>query len=384
MQPSDELARRRRPGPVGTKRSGRKSVEAIGRNTGRAIGITGRLGLCLGLGLACAVGLSACSDGSGTGSETPDPPPDGSTDSGGTLPGEWQPFKRDSPWNLRLPSGRAEQPLSTAALAVGNLEVNDADYGIGFFAAAASDPEWALSTADYNAYDDKLNPPMPLRLRAPAALRPPAGGDGSVILIDEQRALGYEIWQLVIQRTGSSPAAQAQSTNVVDLRGSGIHRNVGLTVSGLPGIGGLLRGRDLQGAKTATPIRHKLWIAAHRDLLFSGFVAPATASDLTSNGRSAALRYGDVIALSKSYSIESGECGLSPVFQHLARALQDFGGIVQDRGGDAIGITAEVGALSAVLDVDQATYYATLACLKKHLVRVTDPWTGAQPGGLGL
>ena len=334
--------------------------------------------------MAIAAGAGACSDGPGTGAPTDTP--DGSADSGGSLPVEWQPFKKDSPWNLRLPSGRTEQPLPTAALAVGNLEVNDADYGIGLFSAAASDPEWAISTADYNAYDDKLNPPMPLRLRAPAALRPPGGGDGSVILIDEQRALGYEIWQLAIQRTGTNPAAQASSVNVVDLRGSGIHRNVGLTVSGLPGIGGLLRGRDMQGAKATppTPIRHKLWIAAHRDLLLSGFVAPATASDLTSNGRSAQLRYGDVIALSKSYSIESGECGLSPVFQHLMRALQDFGGIVQDRGGDAIGITAEVGALSSVLDVDQAKYYATLSCLKKHLVKVTDPWTGAQPGGLGL
>lgn len=376
MQPSHDLSLRRRSGSARAERSDRPRVAAIGRKVGRAIGIT--------LWLAIAAGSGACSDGSGT--RTPTETPDGSADSGGSLPVEWQPFKRDSPWNLRLPSGRAEQPLSTAALAVGNLEVNDAAYGIGLFSAAASDPEWALSTADYNAYDDKLNPPMPLRLRAPAALRPPGGGDGSVILVDEQRALGYEIWQLAIQRTGTNPAAQASSVNVVDLRGSGIHRNVGLTVSGLPGIGGLLRGRDMQGAKTAapTPIRHKLWIAAHRDLLFSGFMAPATASDLTSNGRSAALRYGDVIALSKSYSIESGECGLSPVFQHLMRALQDFGGIVQDRGGDAIGITAEVGALSSVLDVDQAKYYTTLSCLKKHLVKVTDPWTGAQPGGLGV
>lgn len=378
MQPSHELSARRRSGPVRAGRSGPPRINTIGRETGhgiwRAIGIT----LCL----ALAAGSGACSDGTGSG--TPTDTPDGSADAGGTLPVEWQPFKKDSPWNLRLPSGRAEQPLSTAALAVGNLEVNDADYGIGLFAAAASDPEWALSTADYNAYDDKQSPPMPLRLRAPATLRPPTGSDGSVILIDEPRALGYEIWQLTIQRMGASPAARAQSVNVVDLRGSGIHRNVGLTVSGLPGIGGLLRGRDMQGQKAGTPIRHKLWIAAHRDLLAAGFVAPATASDLTTNGRSAQLRYGDVIALSKSYNLEAGECGLSPVFQHLMRALQEFGGIVQDRGGDAIGITAEVSALSSVLDVDQAKYYATLACLKKHLVRVTDPWTGAQPGGLGL
>jgi hypothetical protein len=344
------------------------------RREGRRIGrVIARGAFVIGITLGVTVGLCACQDGPSSSGDQPR----------GTLPADWQPFKRDSPWNLRLPSGRAEQPLPAAALSVGALEVNDKDYGIRLFVTSATDPEWALTTADYNAYDDKPSPPMPLRLHAPADLRPPAGTDGSVIVIDEPRTLGYEIWQLAVQRTGASPAARAQSVNVVDLRGSGVHRNVGLSGSGLPGIGGLLRARDMEGVKTGTPIRHKLWIAAHPDLLFSGFVAPATATDVTGTGRSAVLRYGEVIALSQSYSVESGECALSPVFQQLAHALQDFGGIVQDRGGDAIGITAEVGAFSSLLDVSEDTYWATLTCLKKHLVRIPDPWTGAQPGGLG-
>lgn len=305
---------------------------------------------------------------------------DAASGAGAALPAEWRPFSADSPWNLRLPQGsRVEQPLPEAALAVAPFAVSDGEYGIHLFAAAASDPQWELSFGDYNAHDDNFDPPEPLLVRAPVQLVSPSGSDGTVLVVDAERALGYELWQLKVQHRGPRPAARASSISVVDLRGTGVHRNVGVTGSGLPGLGGLLRRSDVQGA-SSVPIRHKLWLAVHPELLYAQAVWPASRFDVPQSGRSAVLRYGDVVALSQSYSLTDGECALSPALLPVARALQDFGGIVQDRGGDSIGIVSEVGALGDVLDVSQEAYWSALACLKKHLVKVADPWTGAIPG----
>jgi hypothetical protein len=179
---------------------------------------------------------------------------------------------------------------------------------------------------------------------------------------------------------GAAPQAHCASLNVVDLHSNGIHRNVGVTAAGLPGIGGVLRSFEIE---SGAPIHHKIWLAVHPTLLFAKAVWPANQFDVPSAGTSAAVNYGDVIAVSSSYDVQHGECNLSPLMQRIAKGLQDFGGIVQDRGGDSIGFVSEVGAVSTHLDTDDQTLWDELSCLRKYLVQVTDPWTGAMPGGLG-
>lgn len=297
--------------------------------------------------------------------------------------GQWQPFIQGSVWNLRLPLQRTETPLPQDGLAVAPLAASDGDYGIKIYFADAGDPTWEISFEDYNSDPDNFTQASPVTLRAPAVLVPPAGTDGTVIVVDESRQYAYEMWRFSVTRAAGSnarPQGHSASVNVTNLRSDGIHRNVGVTAAGLPGIGGVLRSLELQNNQ---PIRHKIWLAVHPDLLNAAAVWPANHFDVPRNGAHAALNYGNVVALSQSYDIKQGECNLSPLFQRLAQGLQEFGGIVQDRGGDSVGLVAEVGAVSSRLDIDEATMWTQLACLRKHLVRIDDPWTGALPGGLG-
>lgn len=338
----------------------------------------------LSLGMICTFLMSL----SGCGLGAADPEPAGLAQEGAGLahaaaiPSTWQPFTKDSVWNLQLPAQRQETPLPAAGLAVANMAVNDDAYGIKLYFASASDPTWSIDFSDYNSVTDDWSPPNPTTLRAPAGMVPPSGSDGTIIVVDENQQYVYEMWQCSISQTaaGGAPHASCSSINISDVRSSGIHRNVGVTAAGLPGVGGLLRSSDLA---SGTAIRHKLWLALNSELLNGTEVWPAQQLDSTSKGTYAALAFGDVVALTQGYSVANGKCKLSPVMQRLAHALQDFGGIVQDRGGDSVGITAEVGALSTHLDISQSALWSQLSCLRQYLVKVNGPWTGATAGGLG-
>lgn len=297
--------------------------------------------------------------------------------------GQWQPFTKNSAWNVRLPVPRTETQLPPDGLAVAPLAVSDGDYGIKIYFADAGDPTWEISFDDYNSDPDNFAQASPVMLRAPAVLVPPAGTDGTVIVVDESRQYAYEMWRFSVTRAAGSnarPQGHSASVNVTNLRTNGVHRNVGVTAAGLPGIGGVLRSLELQNNQ---PIRHKIWLAVHPDLLFAAAVTPASQFDVSRDGAHAALKYGDVVALSQRYDIKQGECNLSPLFQRLAQCLQEFGGIVQDRGGDSVGLVAEVGAVSSRLDIDEATMWTQLTCLRKYLVRIDNPWDQPESGGLG-
>ncbi len=358
------------------------------RDSGKASDRTARgsqttcAGHLIGWALLTTTALGGCG-----GSTTPAPTSDQSgLEKNRTQPGapEWQPFSKDSVWNLKLPAQRREVALPAAGLAVAPLSASDGDYGIKIYFANDSDPAWEVTYDDYNSATDNWSPPSPIVLRAPATLIPPTGSDGTVIIVDENRQYAYELWRVTVQPDENSATgnqkAHCGSLNQVDLRNSGLHRNVGVTAAGLPGVGGVLRSLELSSGQ---PIRHKLWLAVHPTLLFPGLVWPASHADVTTGGSHAALRYGDVVGLMQSYDVKNGECHLSPLLQRIAQGLQDYGGIVQDRGGDSVGIVSEVDAVSSLLDDDESALWTELTCLRKYLVRIGNPWAGALPGGLG-
>lgn len=312
--------------------------------------------------LAAGLALSACSKDPGS-------------DPVNQPPSSWRPFNDQSPWNLPLPATRTEVMLSATALGVAPMTLNDGDYGIRLYFARDTDPMWSLEFDQYNSVFDDYNTPSPLKKPAPSIMIPPGGTDGTVLLVDPTRALAYEMWQYHTVTPGS--VGHAAQLEVVDLAGTGRHRNVGVTAAGLPGIGGVLRASELA---SGDPIRHRLWLALHRDLLLPQVVCPAVRTDVSTAGRFGAIKYGEVLALNKSFDIDNGPCALSPVLKRVARALKDYGGIVQDAGGDSIAVMAEVDAVRSVLDVNEATYYEKMACLRGQMVKVSDPWpTGVCP-----
>lgn len=290
----------------------------------------------------------------------------------------WQPFTTTSIWNLKLPAGRAEVALPAAALKTGPLALSDGAYGVNVYFAKASDPLWSLQFATWASFTG-AGSANPARVRAPLGMTAPGGSDGTIVIVDENLQYAYELWQF---RSQGGTSASSASVNVIDLRSAGIKGNVGISGSGLPGIAGLLKAYE---TKNNVAIRHKLWLAANPAMLYPAYVSPATQQDLfQGKGAAAFLKYGDVVALSKSYNVDSGPCGLSPFMKRIARALQDYGGIIQDQGGDGIGVVGEVNAVRSYIDVDyNTTMWSKLECLKPFLVKVVDPWTGAQAGGLG-
>lgn len=292
---------------------------------------------------------------------------------------QWQPFTKTSLWNTQLPPGRAETPLPAAALNVGPFAPSDAAYGIKVYLAKSTDPLWTISYRVLKANVDGLPVTNPLKLRAPAGMLPPTGSDGTVIIVDENRKYAYELWQFA--PTGPA-SAKASGVAVLDTRTNGLHREVGdtgISGSGLPGSAGLLKSYEI---KNGLEIRHKLWLAFDPKALYKTPVWPATWSD-AGNGAAAAVRYGEVVALTKNFNIEQNECALSPGMKRIARALQSYGAIVMDQCGGSICIFTEVDAVKNYLDVN---YYSTMwnkfACLKKYLVKVPSPW-GGPAGGLG-
>lgn len=291
----------------------------------------------------------------------------------------WQPFSQDSVWNLKLSPTRSETPIPAAALASGNMAASDAAYGIKVYFAKSTDPVWKVSCGAANSWLDVWLNPCQLSIRIPAGATPPTGDDGTVFVVDENQRYAYEMWRFKVTGTNT---AYATGADTVDLRSNGIHRNVGVTAAGLPGIGGVLKSYETRNNVT---IRHKIWVAANAAMLYAQAVWPASRYDATSNGASATLRYGDVIALSKSVDINNCGCNLSPFMKRIAKALQDYGGIVQDRGGDALGFVSEVNSIRDAIDIDyNTTMWTQFGCLKKFMVKVNDPWSGATPGGLGF
>lgn len=287
-------------------------------------------------------------------------------------------FTKESPFHLKLSPQRTETVLPAAALQVAPLAVSDQEYGVRLYAALPSDPLWSIDFADFNHAHDVWNQASPFVVRGPRGMKAPVGTDGTVILVDEAQQLAYEMWQFAPAVSGQR--AFAQSANIVDLRTSGIHRNVGVSAAGLPGLGGLLRASEMT---SAAPIRHKLWLAVHPSLLHAAFTWPASQVDVPKSGASALLRYGDVVAL-RSDVDPMQTCHLSKAVQKVATALRDYGGLVMDQGGDAVGVVAEVDSFSTQVDVPLPQMYAELACLRPLLTRVENPWDGAVPGGLGF
>ena len=58
-----------------------------------------------------------------------------------------------------------------------------------------------------------------------------------------------------------------------------------------------------------------------------------------------------------------------------ARALQDYGGILVDKGGDSLGFPAEINAVRDNIDIDyNVEMWHQFACLKSYMVRVINPW----------
>lgn len=173
-------------------------------------------------------------------------------------------------------------------------------------------PEWATPSNDVDGGD---SPPI--------GCGEESAQDNFLIILDVENRCEYDFWQ-ARQEDGSWVASFATA---FDMDGSGIHPN-GLSSrgSGLAFLGGVIWPSEL----LAGEINHPLSFS-YEFPKAGGPVAPATDSDGVST-ESFALPEGARIQLDPEFDLDSLD--LTDYERTIARAMQEYGLILVDRGGE--------------------------------------------------
>ncbi|KAB8332984.1 hypothetical protein SD80_014000 [Scytonema tolypothrichoides VB-61278] len=298
--------------------------------------------------------------GSNTTSETRDP--------------AYWPFDAHSPWNMPIGSEAQFEPVSspewtTQALKYG-LQINTTNWSIPIFMAKPSDPMRNIYSTDYNklAFEEHV----------PDVAVPDSSEDGHLHIIDETH--NYVIEMLWAKRRADYDL-EAPYPNKIDLKGLGVFDTYhGSCAYGGSCTAGLIRKGELQNG-----IRHALRISITPAVLNKNtpsgkpYVWPANWADDDGKGSSYTgtgnVYMGSLLAIPTDVNIEAivGPPG-TPIYE-LARALQDYGAYVVDRGH--LNLYAEP---SADEEVSQLSWEG-LQVLPKYLLVVANNGSERVGGG---
>lgn len=192
---------------------------------------------------------------------------------------------------------------------------------------AAHDHLWRLP-ASYHLASHDWRPTLHL----PAGACPSPDSDGLFAVMQPDGWVLDSYATVVL----SSGAVLGTMASWIDVRGDGTGWWNGRRASMLPSFAGLIRDGEIEAER----IPHALAMQAPRRLLRRAAVWPAWAFDRDS-GYSGTLPMGALLAIPPRIDIE--RLGLSPSGLVIARAAQDYGIYVVDRGGDGLTILAELG-----------------------------------------
>ncbi len=282
-------------------------------------------------------------------------------------PAFW-PFASDSPWNT--PLGRAAlyamptSPLWSETLSLGVL-INVSSYTHPIFFAAPTDPlRWFWEGGSRKR-----------QARVPDGARSNDDLDGAMHVIDEERRY---VTETLDARRRSDMGFDTAITWAIDLRSAGVYPTYqGACAYGGSTIAGVIRPGELRQG-----IRHALRLSLRPQVLNpttangAGHVWPANSHEdgYTGTGN---LHMGSLLALDPALDplVVGGPEG-TPGW-HLAKALQDYGAYVVDRGH--LNLYAEPAASAEVAEIS----YATRLALAQGLRVVTDNGP-ANVGGAGI
>jgi hypothetical protein len=218
--------------------------------------------------------------------------------------------------------------------------INARDYSHPLVRATAADPMVSVRWR-YAVFAPWTNGTTQYRI--PASAQPAAGVDAHLHVLDADGRTLHETYQL----SGTGANRSAFKYGRFDLRGSGVGttdgRNDGTRAYGGSAIGGLIRTWELESGS----IRHALALTLTNGQLRNGWVWPATSQDTGGASYAGHVPMGSLVAIPSNVNLAS--LGLSPSGLVLARALQDYGAYVVDRGG-AFALYAEPEAEAALRD----------------------------------
>ncbi|CAM3982892.1 hypothetical protein [Smaragdicoccus niigatensis] len=238
------------------------------------------------------------------------------------------PFAPTSPWNTAVPASPQIDPNSAAmiAYATRNNMVTSIlyEYSQPIYVVDASTPRYTVTCTIKNwgtcPFQGKSVP-------IPVGAKPSTGSDGALITIDETAQKTYEFWQAKFSK-GKWTASWGA---VNDLGGSGWQGAA--TGAGASRLGGAVRVADIANGT----IPHALQLVID-NACKTVFRAPATKTDGVST-RTDCIPEGARIQLDPT--IDLSQYSMPAGVRVVARALQQYGGYVVDKGGAPLGVVFE-------------------------------------------
>lgn len=210
----------------------------------------------------------------------------------------------------------------------------------------------------------------PLRVRVPAGAVPPPESDGHMVVVQpDGRAL--ELYSAVVLSDGTLVSQQYSFTDA--LGGMGVGPENGRRASMIPSYAGIITDMDMRRGR----IEHALALLVPASMLTTAFVWPALAFDSRPN-YTGTVPMGGRLALPPDIQVPNMR--LKTDFGRMvARAAQDYGMYVVDRGGSGITVLTQHEPRSPALARREPAVEEDLKTIFRHaqLVRTQAPPAGA-------
>jgi len=282
-------------------------------------------------------------------------------------------YSDSSPFNQKISGSAQIDPNSDIMLQSLKDAFEEGEFYIAY-------KEWTVPVyfADENTprYDVKLTadwaPARFLRnVPIPDFAQPDPEGDGEMVIIDTSTGCEYDFWQ-ARKKGGKWVASWA---NVIAYGGDGIYpKGMSCRGSGFALLAGVIWPQELEKGK----IEHVL-IFSYTFPKSGGPVLPATESDGESD-RNDAIPEGARLQLDPDLDLES--LNLQPFEKTIAKALQEYGMILGDIGGEGIELevihpmSSQNNPYQGILSDDALVYLSNIPIHRFRVLKLppqTDP-----------
>lgn len=220
---------------------------------------------------------------------------------------------------------------------------------------------WQLPASFHKASSDARP-----KFYLPAGACPSPDSDGFMAVLQPDGWI-VDVYAGVVLSNGKVLGTMASA---LDARGDGTGWWNGRRASMLPSLAGLIRNGEIAAGR----IPHALAVQAPPAMLTTQAVWPAATFDRDA-GYSGTIPMGSLLAIPPSVDVT--KLGLTPQGVILARAAQDYGVYVVDRGGGGITFLAELGNP----DIHWTNRWNDLAIVKNALKRVANNGPSSVGGG---
>jgi hypothetical protein len=244
------------------------------------------------------------------------------------------------------------------------------EFGIPIWEANAASPRVRVQCAMSPAWG-----PCPFQdlIPMPAGAEPHTGSDGALVIVDRAAQQSFEFWQL---RRGGDSWLTSWGT-IQDLRGTGFQSGASSTASGASRLGGVIRVAEIANGR----IPHALVMSSDSSCQ-QVFRAPAVKTDGESP-RPDCTPQGARLQLDPNIAVAALP-GITPGERAVAKALQDYGVYLIDKGGAPMSVSFELARDATSAQSPGAVYqraglawdYYDLPHIPWRRLRVLRRWDG--------